>query len=511
MQPGSKLAQPRSLVAVLAITLLSAIAGCGGGSEGATTVSSPPGLQSLLLTTSEPPSSNCGIGGLKVQTGLDTNRDGVLQINEVTGTSYICRLPASADKSWRGAVSVESGSGTASEPQIAFDSQGNALAVWYQYDGTVFSIMANRFTVGLGWGVAAPIESGAGEANLPQIAMDAQGNALAVWVQGDGQSYSIMANRYTQLAGWGTAVAIETSNYAAYEPQIAVDSNGNAWAVWYQYDGVTLNVMANRYTVSAGGGSSWATAEMIDSGADAASRAQVAIDTAGNATVVWQQFDGGVFNIMAKRHVVGTGWGMAAAIETGSGETSAPQVAVDARGNALAVWVQREGAAFNVMANRYTLGGSGGGAWGTAAAIETGAGTAFNPKIAVNANGEAFAVWYQSNGADNSIMANRFAANSGWGVATAIEANARNNYDSQVVIDANGNALALWVQSDGTTTRLFYNRYIAGVGWGAEAVIETGSGNINEPQIAIDANGNALAVWAQGASFAKGIMSNRFN
>jgi len=35
--------------------------------------------------------------------------------------------------------------GDAFVPQIAVDGSGNALAVWHQFDGTVFNIWANRF------------------------------------------------------------------------------------------------------------------------------------------------------------------------------------------------------------------------------------------------------------------------------------------------------------------------------------------------------------------------------
>ncbi len=47
---------------------------------------------------------------------------------------------------------------------------------------------------------------------------------------------------------WGTAVLIETDNAgSAYSPQIAVDAGGNAWAVWEQSDGTRYSIWANRY------------------------------------------------------------------------------------------------------------------------------------------------------------------------------------------------------------------------------------------------------------------------
>ena len=134
-----------------------------------------------------------------------------------------------------------------SSPQIAIDSNGNALAVWYQYDGTRNNIWANRFD-GSSWGSATLIETdNAGHAYFPQIAIDDNGNALAVWQQFDGTRYNIWANRFDG-SSWGSATLIETDNAgSATIPQIAIDDNGNALAVWSQYDGTRYNIWANRF------------------------------------------------------------------------------------------------------------------------------------------------------------------------------------------------------------------------------------------------------------------------
>ena len=59
------------------------------------------------------------------------------------------------------------------------------------------NIVANRYTVGTGWGTAALIETdNAGHATGSEIAFDVSGNAMAVWLQSDGTRYNIWANRY---------------------------------------------------------------------------------------------------------------------------------------------------------------------------------------------------------------------------------------------------------------------------------------------------------------------------
>ncbi|MCP4002506.1 MAG: hypothetical protein GY727_16520, partial [Gammaproteobacteria bacterium] len=87
--------------------------------------------------------------------------------------------------------------GNAFSPQIAFDGSGNAMAVWYQHDGTYDSIYANRYVAGTGWAGAATIDDvTAGNAWSPQVAVDGSGNAMAVWYQDDGTNDSIYANRF---------------------------------------------------------------------------------------------------------------------------------------------------------------------------------------------------------------------------------------------------------------------------------------------------------------------------
>jgi hypothetical protein len=149
--------------------------------------------------------------------------------------------------------------GSAIAPQIALDAAGNALAVWTQSDGTCDSITcesiprdniwSNHYTVGSGWGAAGLIETDdTGNASSPQIALDAAGNALAVWTQSDGTRDNIWSNRYTVGSGWGTAELIETDDAGdATAPQIALDTAGNALAVWYLFDGIQNHLWSNRF------------------------------------------------------------------------------------------------------------------------------------------------------------------------------------------------------------------------------------------------------------------------
>jgi len=272
-------------------------------------------------------------------------------------------------------------------------------------------------------------------------------------------------------------------------PQITVDTNGDAVAVWQQTDG-TQNVWANRYLAGWG----WGTATTVSDGTGDATVPQVATDASGDAVAVWAQFDGTRDNIMANRYLVGSGWGAAAPIETDNYAAANPQVSVAADGNGMVVWQQSDGTRTNIWANHYSTGSG----WDGATLIEhDDAGPATDPRIATDANGNATAIWSQSDSLRYNIMANRYVSGSGWSTATLVETD--NNGDAalpQIAVGPDGNAVAVWQQSDGTRTNIWSNRYTAGGNWDTAALIETdNSGAASLVQISVGGNDQAVAVW----------------
>ena len=221
----------------------------------------------------------------------DGTRDNIWSNRYVVGTG------------WGIATLIETDNlGDAARPQVAVDGSGNAIAVWHQFDGALYNTWSSRYVVGIGWGTAKLLETGnSGGAVYPQVAVDGSGNAIAVWHQHDGISYNIYSNRYVVGVGWGTATLIETDNTGtAQYPQVAVDGSGDAIAVWQQSDGATYSIWSNRYVAGTG----WRVATLIetDNSGDA-QYSQVAVDNLGNAIAVWYQWDGTRSDIWSNRYV----------------------------------------------------------------------------------------------------------------------------------------------------------------------------------------------------------------
>lgn len=358
---------------------------------------------------------------------------------------------------WAAAAQIENDNVTGmSLPRIAVDSNGNAISVWQQSGGGN-NILANRFGFGLGggWGAHLGIDADPGFASVADVKFDSNGNAIAVWRQTDGVRYHVMANRYVVGIGWGLAVAVEADNTAdALSPRVAVDPAGNAIAVWYKSDGTRTNIWANRYT-SLG----WGTPALIETdNAGDARFPEIGVDSAGNAIVVWQQSNGSYNSVWANRYSVATGWGTAVTIESQTAYANTPDIAIDRNGNAIAVWTQGNPTRSNIWMNRYSIATG----WGTESAIETGDFDSSLAKVAIDPSGNALAVWQrlQQGGAIADIWASRFNARSGWSAPAQIETdNAGTALNSRIVIDSRGNALAVWMQSDGIRTNIWANRF----------------------------------------------------
>ena len=411
-----------------------------------------------------------------------------------------------ADGAWTPAELIEtSNAGGARAPQIAVDADGRALAVWAQFEGSRHKIWANRFD-GTSWGVAAIIEAGSGgTASAPQIALNSGGQAFAVWTQFDGTRDNVWANRFDGTA-WGTAEVIDVDDLGSSRfPQVALDADGRAIAVWAQFDGTWYRILTRRFD-----GSDWGAAELIEVrnlvNLGDGSVPQIVLDGNGRALAVWEQFDGSRNNIWGNRFD-GSVWGIAGRLQTDiASEASAPQIAINSDGQAVAVWAQSDGTRDNIWANSFD-----GNGWGMAEQIETdNAGGAFNPQIALDADGSAIAVWQQSDGARNNIWANRFDG-SAWGAAEQIETdNVGSAVAPQVALDAKGRALVVWHQSDGSRNNIWANRF-DGSAWGTAEQIETDdAGHASAPQIAFDADGRASAVWQQSDGARDNIWASRF-
>jgi len=129
------------------------------------------------------------------------------------------------------------------------------------------------------------------------------------------------------------------------------------------------------------------------------------------------------------------------------------------------------------------------------------------PQVAIAADGSASAVWVvQPETARDSVWANRSRPNGIWGTPAPIDDDTGDARDPQVAMDAAGNTIAVWRQDDGARFNIWSNRAPASSDWGGAERLEADADGAGVPQVAMNPSGHALAVWPQS----RNISSNRY-
>ncbi|MBW2550881.1 MAG: hypothetical protein JRE19_09530 [Deltaproteobacteria bacterium] len=413
------------------------------------------------------------------------------------------RAGETVDREWGTAQRIDSDHEAGAKAQsVAIDPQGNAIAVWGQAHGmevTGYGVWSNRFTPSRGWGTAERIEaSGGGGAD---VAIDPQGNALAVWRRWSAwadPSDTFWANRFTPSAGWQTEERIEHNDQGGTGgPRVAMDPQGNAIAVWSQWSGTRGNVWSNRFTPSEG----WGTAERTEANTEHdAWNPQVAMDPQGNAIAVWatavtveseDTIEMTYYRIWSNRFTPTDGWGSPEPVDEHEDNTWNPQIAMNAQGNAIAVWEHNVGRSTHIWSNRFTPSSG----WGKPVRIDSpddGGHQARSPQVALDAQGRALAVWLQGGG----IWSNRCTPTGDWGTAERISDDVDSNRP-QLAMNSSGDAIAGWHQGDGERNNLWASRFSRSNGWETPELIEEEEGTAYGPQVVMDPQGRAVAVWNQ--------------
>jgi len=344
---------------------------------------------------------------------------------------------------WSLPVAIDAGTnGNASRPQVGFDGSGNAIAVWTQWDGFRDRVYANRWD-GTAWGTAAMISSAGsvGNADLPQLAVDPSGAAIAMWEQYI-FGYVVVAN-YFDGTQWGaTPVVIGSGN----EPQLAFNGSGKAMAAWYVDRPYPLST---RIYTSVFEADTWSSPAPIDDGTGDAFLPDVAMDATG-AIVVWKQWDGSSYRTIASRWAAG-GWSAPETVSatTGDMRVNIPRVAMDGSGNAVVIWIDLRSSPYHMYANTWN-----GSAWAGVGAIDGGTTSASDsdiPGVSMDAAGRAMAIWIQrdADGWDR-VYTNRWDGNQWLGpqvIDAAGAAVGAESFNSALAMDASGKATAVWVHS----------------------------------------------------------------
>ncbi len=313
----------------------------------------------------------------------------------------------------------------------------------------------------------------------PRLGIDASGNVVAVWVENG----AIKANAKLASGSWGTSVTLASSGSS---PRIAVDSSGNAVALWVA-SGV-VNAATKTF------GNSWSSATAL-SGASASAPSIAVKPSSGDAVAVW--LESGV--VKSKTKLFGQSWSILADTLSATSSDS-PYVAIGANGTVVAIW--HTVTAVSLIDTIYSSTKLISGLWSIANNISDLAVNGVFPKVAVDANGNAIAVWFKYNLSgsiySNVVLQASMLPSSGTGWSTPVDVShpgARNPADLTAAIGFTGvgNAIAIWTTS--------FNGQVYNI---QSSVLDVGSSWTEPADLAIDlySHSVALAVSSAGDAFA---------
>ena len=446
-------------------------------------------------------------------------------VDTACNSTGLCDGAGACDPSWGTPQLIDAEMRNALYPRVAVAANGTAVAVWEQLDDLSFTrpdVWGAVYDPATGWGAAELLENidyidpDMIPAESPQVAIDAAGNAIAVWEQTfptglfppNNQRTEIWFNRYEPGTGWsGPALAFGEELHDLSLPKEALVSSaqGTTFIAWQDYDVAFQfdSVKASHHVPGTG----WAAQVDLVAPPNPGSQvtyAAVDADANGNAFVIWP-ISGGMFNdFWVRRFTQATEWEPPVRIVIAPGNN--PLLAMDGAGNATVAWNQTDGA------------------W--AVRFEPATGWDFTPQqINTSAvedlaagGGDVFAVWSESEAAAPGtvwrVLASR-ADQGTWGAATMLYESPQPEISSLLGVNSplieaieSGDAVVTWgwgaVQSlpqlGPGAPNLTGARYAAGSGWKPTRELEDNGalGATFSPDIAYGSDGSIIAVFSDG-------------
>jgi uncharacterized repeat protein (TIGR01451 family) len=388
-------------------------------------------------------------------------------------------------------------------PQVAADPQGNAVAVW-RGGSTVRA--AFRPADG-SFGAPQTVSGDPGSTYDHRVAIDSEGNAVAVWtrytfattgcvpridpcVGGTVITTAVEAAFRPRDGSFGPVQRIATGEYVdggtvLHSARVAISPEGDAIAIWVS-DRDGNGVVEERIeSASAPAGGIFGPSQAISTSTSFSySEPDIAVGSQGTAVAVWERRGGTDSRIEA---AFSPGGGVFGTTQTISDTFSyLPDVAVDPAGGAVAVW-QRADAIGTGDSRIEAAFRPAGGSFGDVQTVSPGGSY---PRVAVDPGGGAVAVWERYLDAQSRIEAAFRPPGGSFGAPQPIS-DPGESYSAQVAVDPDGVAVALWIGS-GQIQAAFRP---AGGSFGDVQTVSDAGGNVDSPQVTVDSEGGAVAVW----------------
>jgi hypothetical protein len=231
---------------------------------------------------------------------------------------------------------IDESAKNASGAHPTIDSAGNATVVWSAFNGEDNVIQTAYRPAGGSFTSPDQVSASGEDAGLPEIGVDAAGNAIASWLRRDGSDLIVQAGIKAPGGAFAPIGNLSPAGETAESPVLDVAPSGAATVVW------RLAGFLQSSTRPAGG--AFAPPVDINSGKDDPLFHEVSVSDEGDAIVVWSGENGPDQIVRAAVRTAGaSAFGAPVAISQSSDGLLHPRPAMDAGGDATVVWVRSNG------------------------------------------------------------------------------------------------------------------------------------------------------------------------
>jgi hypothetical protein len=187
---------------------------------------------------------------------------------------------------------------------------------------------------------------------------------------------------------------------------------------------------------------------------------------------------------------LGVGWLPPETLTSAGVTTSDVEIESSLNGALVLVSRQADGGFQRVFARERVPGGQ----WGAPVALSPGGTDAFDPDVSVGADGTAVAVWRQTDGTNDLIRASVRPPGGSWGAMETLSAAGQNAVLPAVSVDQAGTAVVVWSRFSGSIWEIQSSTRQAAGTWQTVVTMGTASPAPSDIDVAA-ASGRAAAVW----------------
>jgi hypothetical protein len=383
-------------------------------------------------------------------------------------------------------------------PSVALAPDGTGFAAFQRYDGANLRVSVATRVPGGGFGAPRDLSPAGKEAFNPAVAVDRQGNATLAWLQGP--DFTIQARFRPAGGDWTEPTTLSTTGVIS-GPAVAAGDNGAAVVAWGRATGGPVRRV--EAATRAAGDVVFGLAKFVspDAGTALCGTLRVAMDAAGDAAAIWTRRTSAAGDYRAETAVKAATAAEFQPSESRSAPTGEAGCNADIRmtpgGRVTAIWDHRDAAGANfyvAVADRSAPFATG--TWSGQTKISTLTVDSTEPVVALDEAGNAGATWL----AGGQIVS-AFRGGGPFSAPPTPLSGATTLRGAAVAASRNGDMLAAYVGTSNGSDAIFSARRRTGTAFGdVLPVAVTSPGNrLDSPQVALDDQGNAFAVWQRSA------------